>query len=346
MEKTFKKLNITIKNFERLDKVIELDNKLEVYKENIIQFVIYDKSIITAHGNSSISAYDNSNITSYDNSTIYAYNNSIVFAHDNSTITACDNSTISACAKSTIYAYNNSTVFAHDNSNITAYNNSTIIAWDNSSISSYDKSNIIGHSNSSISSYDKSNIIAYGNSTITAYEKSNITGRDNSTINAHDNSNIIAYDNSSIYADGNSVVSAYGKSNITLSEFSFLTHNSTAIKITKNNWFGAEIKQVFKVKKDIVVFKKLKNDLICELLLKKGQVFQSENHSKCRTNKAVVLKIYDRETKEEHQTGFSRYDKAFEYKVGKEINSKYDKRIMECSKGIHFYLTRDEAEKY
>ena len=69
----------------------------------------------------------------------------------------------------------------------------------------------------------------------------------------------------------------------------------------------------------------------------------SINNDKCRTNKAEVLEISDglKEIK-------SDYDGRFIYEVGKncevkDFDSEYN---IECGKGIHFFKTKKEAEKY
>lgn len=236
MDKKFEKLNITIKNFEKLDKVEEEENCVKIFLNGIMQFKVYN--------NSTVNAYDNS----------------------------------------TVYAWNSSTVNAYDNSKVNALNISTVEA------------------------YDKSVVIASDNTTIRAYHCSTVT------------------------AD----------------KFSVIILRTDKAQITKNdNWFGAEISQVFKVKKDTIVYKKLRNNLICELLLKKGQKFQSENFGKCRTNKAFVLKTYDMKTKEEVKVGHSLLNDKFKYEVNKVVEVKnYDKNIAECSNGIHFFLTLKEAEDY
>jgi len=96
----------------------------------------------------------------------------------------------------------------------------------------------------------------------------------------------------------------------------------------------------------MIVYKKLQDDKIASLLLKKGQLFQSRNHDKCRTSEAVVLSIESIDKKETYQDGFSKYDSSFVYKVGEIIKTDYDKNIQECSSGIHFFLTRESAETY
>ena len=69
---------------------------------------------------------------------------------------------------------------------------------------------------------------------------------------------------------------------------------------------------------------------------------------KCRASKAKVLAIYgamsDVPLDEEARSG---YDESFVYRVGDVVEPKEafeENRFDECSSGIHFYLTRVEAE--
>jgi len=103
--------------------------------------------------------------------------------------------------------------------------------------------------------------------------------------------------------------------------------------------------QVFKVKKKTIVYKKLRDDRIATLELKRGQEFQSENQSKCRTGSAKVLKIEGPDGKN-YKTGKSMHEVNFMYKVGETVSAPYDPEIKECSTGIHFFLDRDSAERY
>jgi hypothetical protein len=116
-------------------------------------------------------------------------------------------------------------------------------------------------------------------------------------------------------------------------------------KVKLENHFGAIIQQVFKTTKKTIVFKKLKDGLIAELVLSKGQICQSENHGKCRTDRGTVLSITDADGKK-YLEGRSAYDPTFVYTVGAVVSAPYDEKIDECSTGIHFFLTREEAERY
>ena len=69
---------------------------------------------------------------------------------------------------------------------------------------------------------------------------------------------------------------------------------------------------------------------------------------KCRCSKAKVLSITDLQGREELQQAYSTHDNHFIYKVGKivEVSDFDEDRWNECSTGIHFFITRDEAVRY
>ena len=70
---------------------------------------------------------------------------------------------------------------------------------------------------------------------------------------------------------------------------------------------------------------------------------------KCRCSKAVVLSITN---KDGSDSGISEvtssYDSKFIYRLGEtvEVNDFCEDRWQECSAGIHFFITRKEAEDY
>ena len=92
---------------------------------------------------------------------------------------------------------------------------------------------------------------------------------------------------------------------------------------------------------DIIGFKKCKNNVIVKLLIPRGAIVFSINGNKCRTNKAKVLEI------EGADRAISSY-KYMSYYVGDEITI-YDFDCIynkECSTGIHFFMTKEEAVRY
>ncbi|HAU88317.1 MAG TPA: pentapeptide repeat-containing protein [Lachnospiraceae bacterium] len=74
----------------------------------------------------------------------------------------------------------------------------------------------------------------------------------------------------------------------------------------------------------------------------------SATSRKCRCSKAKVLSITSIDGKIEYDYAYSRYDRSFTYKVGEtvEVTDFNEDRWYDCSTGIHFFITRDEAVQY
>jgi uncharacterized protein YjbI with pentapeptide repeats len=91
-----------------------------------------------------------------------------------------------------------------------------------------------------------------------------------------------------------------------------------------------------------VAWKKCENNVIVKLLIPEDAKRSSATTRKCRASKAIVLEVIGAEK------GISQKDKNFIYEVGKEMipDSFDDDRWNECSNGIHFFITRKEAENY
>lgn len=92
---------------------------------------------------------------------------------------------------------------------------------------------------------------------------------------------------------------------------------------------------------DIIGYKKCKDNVIVTLKIPRGAIVFSINGTKCRTNKAKVISIdcADR--------AFSVFN-HMSYYVGDEFTI-YDFDCMynvECTKGIHFFMSKEEAERY
>ena len=93
---------------------------------------------------------------------------------------------------------------------------------------------------------------------------------------------------------------------------------------------------------------KKSGDKIAELRIEEDSKRSSATTRKCRASKVTVLSITSLDGKEEftmcENTG--RYE--FTYEIGKtyEIEDFDENRWHECGKGIHFFLTRQEAVKY
>lgn len=96
-----------------------------------------------------------------------------------------------------------------------------------------------------------------------------------------------------------------------------------------------------------IAWKKLVGDSIAKLLIPEDAKRSSGTSRKCRASKAVVLAIYSKGGKE-IGWGRSEYDYDFIYRVGETVYSDdWDEdRWNKCSHGIHFFITRKEAEEY
>jgi len=98
---------------------------------------------------------------------------------------------------------------------------------------------------------------------------------------------------------------------------------------------------------ELIVWKKLQNNLIAKLLIPvKAKRVNCIGSRKCRFEFVKVIAIYD--SKKKVNEGVGIYDSNFVYKVGKIIKpNKFDPSpLIECSNGIHAFITRQEAEDY
>ena len=95
-------------------------------------------------------------------------------------------------------------------------------------------------------------------------------------------------------------------------------------------------------------YKICKEYKIVKLLITEDAKRSSATTRKCRASKVKVLEITNIENTEKYETAISKHDAGFIYEVGKTIEiADFDEdRWNECSKGIHFFITRDEAVQY
>ena len=102
-------------------------------------------------------------------------------------------------------------------------------------------------------------------------------------------------------------------------------------------------------KGSFIAFKKVKDDYIVELLIPEDARRCSATSRKCRCDKAKVLSITKLDgTSDGVDTVYSTHDETFAYKIGEIVEAKDfdDNRWNECSTGIHFFVTRQEAVEY
>ena len=115
---------------------------------------------------------------------------------------------------------------------------------------------------------------------------------------------------------------------------------------------GADLKQLsarnsIVADGDIIGWKKLRGNLIAKLSIPaKAKRLNSIGSRKCRAEYAIVLAIYD--GKKKVKEGYGMHDSTFLYTTGATVTPDSfdpDPRV-ECSNGIHFFITRLEAEEY
>ncbi len=91
------------------------------------------------------------------------------------------------------------------------------------------------------------------------------------------------------------------------------------------------------------------NDYIVELEIQADSERCSATSRKCRCSKARVISITNLDgSQADIKEVFSSYDKTFKYKIGEivEVANFDPNRWNECSTGIHFFITRQEAVDY
>ena len=101
-------------------------------------------------------------------------------------------------------------------------------------------------------------------------------------------------------------------------------------------------------KGSFVAYKKCENRLIVELLITEDAKRSSATTRKCRASKAKVISITNVESTETFEQAVSQHDRGFVYKVGETVEVEdFDTDMWnECSTGIHFFITRQEAVNY
>ena len=101
-------------------------------------------------------------------------------------------------------------------------------------------------------------------------------------------------------------------------------------------------------KGSFIAYKKCRYDLIVELLIPEDAKRSSATSRKCRASKARVIDITNIENTETFKEAISTHDRNFVYKVGETIEVEdFDMdRWDECSSGVHFFITRQEAVDY
>ena len=99
---------------------------------------------------------------------------------------------------------------------------------------------------------------------------------------------------------------------------------------------------------EFTAWKKCAGSTIVKLLIPADAKRSSATGRKCRASKAVVIAVYDKDGNE-IDSAVSNYYNTFVYHKGETVepvNGFDDNRWNECAPGIHFFITRKEAENY
>jgi hypothetical protein len=94
---------------------------------------------------------------------------------------------------------------------------------------------------------------------------------------------------------------------------------------------------------DIVGWKKCRDNVIVKLLIPKEAKRNNATGRKCRAEFADVIEVIGAEE------GVSYFDRSITYRAGQRVTPTQpfdDNFFNECSTGIHFFITRVEAEKH
>jgi len=93
---------------------------------------------------------------------------------------------------------------------------------------------------------------------------------------------------------------------------------------------------------DLIVWKKCQGGILVKLLIPRDAKRSNATGRKCRADFADVLEIIGADV------GISQHDANVVYRVGQRVTCHKwgENRWEECAGGIHFFLTREEAEAY
>lgn len=99
---------------------------------------------------------------------------------------------------------------------------------------------------------------------------------------------------------------------------------------------------------EFIGWKKCRDGRIVKLLIQSDAKRSSSTGIKCRCDKATVLEITDIDGDIRYDNAISIKDENFIYEVGKIVTVlDFDEnRFIECARGIHFFINRQEAIDY
>lgn len=99
---------------------------------------------------------------------------------------------------------------------------------------------------------------------------------------------------------------------------------------------------------EFTAWEKCAGGTIVQLLIPADAKRSSATSRRCRASKAVVIAAYDKDGNE-IDSAVSNYYNTVVYRTGETVefaNGFDDNRWNECAPGIHFFITREEAENY
>ena len=93
---------------------------------------------------------------------------------------------------------------------------------------------------------------------------------------------------------------------------------------------------------DLIGWKKCQGNIMVKLSIPADALRSNATGRKCRASKAIVLEVLDADT------AVSKHDTSFKYVTGQtvEVPDFDEDWTVECGRGIHFFITRQEAERY
>ncbi len=93
---------------------------------------------------------------------------------------------------------------------------------------------------------------------------------------------------------------------------------------------------------DFTAWKLCRDSVLVKLLIRDGVPRSNSTGRKCRAERAEVLEVIGAEI------GISKHDSSVTYKAGETVicHKWCDDRWQECAGGMHFFITREEAEAY
>lgn len=149
-------------------------------------------------------------------------------------------------------------------------------------------------------------------------------------------------------ADSSLIESVFYKTSINYTNFSGSKINNTEFSCINYDETTAFFAQSCPEKGSFIGFKKC-GKYIVELQITEDAKRSSATSRKCRCSKAKVLSITNLNGSDSGLSKISsNRDSKFIYKIGETVEVKdFDEnRWNECSTGIHFFITRDEAVRY